>query len=158
MAPYGPVELIIFRFPGSEFTSEVAHEINALIDWSGRDYIPALMNKVADTREIEQLAKSVQEAGGPILADEYMGLIPLSGHQLYFQPVEYKELQAANLWSEAPLVDSIQREEFSVILLYLPRDWNAISARWTQEVRNTIYAHYSLEHTLARTFVYRPKK
>jgi uncharacterized membrane protein len=32
MAPYGPVELIIFRFPGSEFTSEVAHEINALID------------------------------------------------------------------------------------------------------------------------------
>jgi hypothetical protein len=136
----------------------LAVQINVLIDWSRRDYIPALMNKVADTREIEQLARSVQEAGGPILADEYMGLIPLSGRQLYFQPVEYKQLQAANLWSEAPLVDSIQREEFSVILLYLPRDWNAISARWTQEVRNTIYAHYSLEDTLARTFVYRPKK
>jgi uncharacterized membrane protein len=32
MASYGPVELIIFQFPGSEFTSDVAHEINALID------------------------------------------------------------------------------------------------------------------------------
>lgn len=28
----GPVELIIFRFPGSEFTSGVAREINALVN------------------------------------------------------------------------------------------------------------------------------
>ena len=87
-----------------------------------------------------------------------MGLIPLYGRRLYFQPFEYKQLQSANLWSEAPLIASIQREEFSVILLYEPRDWNAISTRWTAEVRNTIYAHYSLEDTLAQTFVYRPKK
>jgi hypothetical protein len=57
----------------------------------------------------------------------------------------------------APLVDSIQREEFSVILLYEPPGWNAITVRWTEEVRHTIYAHYTLENTLARTFVYRPK-
>ncbi|MGD9715428.1 MAG: DUF6325 family protein [Thermomicrobiales bacterium] len=30
--PMGPVELIILRFPGSEFTAGVADEINALID------------------------------------------------------------------------------------------------------------------------------
>ncbi|MBX3069155.1 MAG: hypothetical protein KF883_01505 [Thermomicrobiales bacterium] len=30
--PLGPVELVIFRFPGSEFTSGVATEINALVD------------------------------------------------------------------------------------------------------------------------------
>jgi len=35
---------------------------------------------------------------------------------------------------------------------------NAITVRWTPEVRNTIYAHYRLENTLARTFVYLPKK
>jgi hypothetical protein len=136
----------------------LALQINALIDWSRQDYIPALMNKVADTREVEQLAEYVQEAGGPILADEYMGLIPLAGRRLYFQPLEYKQLRAANLWSEDPLVDSIQREEFSVILLYEPRDRSAISIRWTEDVRNTIYAHYSLEETLARNFVYRPQK
>lgn len=136
----------------------LAAQINILIDWSRQDYIPALMNKVADTREVEQLAEYVHQAGGPILADEYMGLIPLDGRRLYFQPFEYKQLQAANLWSEDPLVDSIQREAFSVILLYEPLDWNAISVRWTEEVRNTIYAHYKLEDTLARTFVYRPQK
>ena len=91
----------------------LAVQINVLIDWSRQDYIPALMNKVTDTREVEQLAEYVQEAQGPILADEYMGLIPLAGRRLYFQPFEYKQLQAANLWSEAPLIASIQREEFS---------------------------------------------
>ena len=136
----------------------LALQINVLIDWSREDYIPALMNKIADTREIEQLAEYVQDAEGPILADEYMGLIPLAGRQLYFQPIEYKQLQESNLWNEAPLVDSIQRQEFSVILLYEPRDRSAISIRWTKGIRNTIYTHYSLDDTLARTFVYRPQK
>jgi hypothetical protein len=135
----------------------LALQINVLTDWSRREYIPALMNKVTDTRQVEQLAQYVQEAQGPILADEYMGLIPLYGRRLYFQPVEYKQLQAANLWSEDSLVASIEREEFSAILLYEPRDRSAISIRWTQEVRNTIYAHYMLEDTLARNFVYRPQ-
>ena len=136
----------------------LAVQINALIDWSRQDYIPVLMDKIADTRETEQLAEYVQEAQGPILADEYMGLIPLYGRRLYFQPLEFKQLQAANLWDETPLVDSVQREEFSIILLYEPRDRSAISIRWTEKVRNAIYAHYSLEDTLARNFVYRPKK
>ncbi len=134
----------------------LALQINALIDWSRQDYIPALMNKVTDTREVEQLAEYVQEAEGPILADEYMGLIPLNGRRLYFQPIEYKQLQASNLWDESPLVDSIESKEFSVILLYEPRHRSAISVRWTPEVRNMIYAHYRLDDTLARTFVYRP--
>ena len=134
----------------------LALQINGLVDWSRQDYIPVLMNKIMDTREVEQLAEYVQKAEGPILADEYMGLIPLAGRRLYFQPLEFKQLHAANLWDEASLVDSIQREEFSIILLYEPRDRSAISIRWTEEVRNTIYAYYSLEETLARTFVYRP--
>jgi hypothetical protein len=136
----------------------LAVQINALIDWSRQDYIPGLMNKATDVREVEGLAQYVQEAGGPILADEYMGLIPLAGRRLYFQPIEYKQLQAAGLWSESPLVHSIEREEFSVILLYEPPDRSAISTRWTQEVRNTIYAHYRLVDTLTRNFVYLPKK
>ena len=136
----------------------LAMQINVLTDWSREDYIPTLMNKVADTREVEQLAQYVQEAGGPILADEYMGLIPLHGRRLYFQPIEYKQLLAAHLWSEASLIASIEREEFSAILLYEPRGRSAISIRWTQEVRNMIYAYYRLEDTLARTFVYQPQK
>jgi len=136
----------------------LAVQMSVLIDWSRQDYVPTLMNKVVDTREVEQLAQYVQEAAGPILADEYMGLLPLHGRRLYFQPIEYKQLQAANLWSEALLVASIERKEFSAILLYEPRDRSAISIRWTQKVRNTIYAHYRLEDTLARNFVYRPKK
>jgi hypothetical protein len=136
----------------------LAVQMNVLIDWSRQDYVPAIMSKVTAYREVEQLAEFVQEAHGPVLADEYMGLIPLYGRQLYFQPIEYKQLQAANLWSQAPLIASIQREEFSVILLYEPPDRRAISVRWTPDVRNTIYAHYLWEDTLARTLVYLPQK
>jgi hypothetical protein len=136
----------------------LAVQMNVLIDWSRQDYVPAIMNKVTAYREVEQLAEFVQEAHEPVLADEYMGLIPLYGRRLYFQPIEYKQLQAANLWSEAPLIASIQRQEFSVILLYEPRDRRAISVRWTPEIRNTIYAHYGTEDTLARTLVYLPQK
>jgi hypothetical protein len=136
----------------------LALQVNALVNWSRQEYIPALMAKVADTREVEGLAEYVQKAEGPLLADEYMGLLPLAGRRLYFQPLEYKQLQAAGLWNEAPLVDSIQRQEFSLILLYEPRDRSAISVRWTENARNAIYAHYTPEDTLARTFVYRPQK
>lgn len=136
----------------------LALQINALIDWSRREYIPTLMNKVTDAREVEQLAEYVQESEGPVLADEYMGLIPLTGRRLYFQPLEYKHLQAAGLWNESPLVDSIERGEFPVVLLYEPRDRSAISIRWTEGIRNAIYSHYELVDTLTRNFVYRPKK
>ena len=137
----------------------LAVQINVLIDWSRQDYIPALMNKVADTREVEQLAEHVQEAQGPILADEYMGLIPLAGRRLYFQPVEYKQLQAANLWNEAELSAAIQRQEFSIILLYLPSHWSAaITSRWSPALRGNIYAHYRWERTLAETLIYLPEK
>jgi hypothetical protein len=116
------------------------------------------MSKASDTREVQRLAEYVHQAQEPILADEYMGLIPLGGRRLYFQPFEYKQLQAANLWSEAPLIESIQRQEFSVILLYEPADRSAISTRWTAGLRNTIYAHYKLENTLARNYVYLPQR
>jgi hypothetical protein len=136
----------------------LALQINALIEWSRQDVIPELMTKVTDRRGIERLAQYVREAGDPILAGEYMGLIPLAGRRLYFQPLEYKQLQAADLWDEAPFLDSIERQEFSLILLYEPRNRSAISIRWSEAVRKAIYAHYSLEDTLARNFVYRPKK
>jgi hypothetical protein len=137
----------------------LAVQINLLSDWSRQDYIPAIMNKVADTREIEELAEYVREADGPILADEYMGLIPLAGRRLYFQPFEYKQLQAANLWSEVELIAVIQREEFSIILLHLPRHWSvAITSRWSPALRDNIYAHYRWERTLAETLIYLPEK
>ena len=135
----------------------LALQINALIEWSRLEYIPAIMNKVLATREVEQLAEYVQQTEGPILADEYMGLIPLSGRQLHFQPLEYRQLQEAGLWNESPLIGSIERQEFPVIFLYEPRDRSAISVRWTEGIRKAIYAHYELQDTLARNFVYRPK-
>jgi hypothetical protein len=134
----------------------LAAQVNLLVQWSRHDFIPTVMKKVDDYREVAQMAQLVRDAPGPVLADEYMGLLPLSGRSLYFQPFEYKQLQEAELWSEAALLRSIERQEFSAILLYEPRTWNAIPTRWTAGMRDSIYAHYHLETTLADTFVYVP--
>jgi hypothetical protein len=134
----------------------LALQVNDFVQWSRGDYIPFVIQKVGDYREVTQLAELVRAAHGPVLADEYMGLLPLFGRKLSFQPFEYKELAEANLWSQATLIGSIDRQEFSAILLYEPRTWNAIQARWTPEIQDSIYAHYRLDSTLAETFVYLP--
>jgi hypothetical protein len=135
----------------------LAMQIGLLVDWSRADYASSIMNKVNAYREVAQLAELVRTAPDPVLADEYMGLLPLYGRRIYLQPFEFRQLQEAQLWSQAPLLAAIQREEFSLVLLFEPLRWNAIVERWTPETRNAIYARYRLENTLAETFVYVPK-
>jgi hypothetical protein len=57
--------------------------------------------------QIAEMALWVKEADGPVLADEFMGLIPLSGKTLAFQPFEFKQLVAGGLWDEAPFINEI---------------------------------------------------
>lgn len=62
----GPVELIIFRFPGSEFTSGVASEINALVD-SGLVRIIDMLFVMKDESG-RSLVVSLDNMGGSVAA------------------------------------------------------------------------------------------
>lgn len=136
-----------------------ALQVNGLVNWSRLDYIPFVMTKVYAASEVAQLAQIVRDAPAPTLSDEYMGLTPLAGQALYFQPFEFSQLQYANLWDQTPLIAAIQRKEFSVILLYEPPIGPAmIVSRWTPQIRNAIWANYRAKTTLAGTWVYIPKE
>lgn len=145
---YGFKALVIFL---------LAFQMFGIVNWSRQEYIPFVTGKVDNYREVAQLAELVRKAPGPVLADEYMGLLPLYGRRLYFQPFEFKQLAEAHLWNQDLFLASIQREEFSAILIYEPRSGNGRITRWTPEIRNTIYAHYELDKILAETFIYLPK-
>ncbi len=136
----------------------LAVQVNGLVGASREQYVPFVMDKVAAVSEVSQMAQVVRDTPGPVLADEYMGLVPLAGRRLYFQPFEFTQLHETGNWNQAAVLASIRRREFSAILLYEPADDPALMpARWTPEIRAAVESCYVLKTRLASTAVYVPK-
>jgi hypothetical protein len=135
----------------------LAAQVAVLTAWSREEYEPYIRDRVAQRPAIEQLARLVQGANGPVLADEYMGLVPLAGRAIYFQPFEFKQLADAGLWDESRLAQAIERQEFALILLYEAPEWRSLESRWTPALRGRIYRRYDRGEVWAHTVVYRPK-
>jgi hypothetical protein len=135
----------------------LAAQVAVLTAWSREEYEPYIRDRVAQQGAIEELARLVRGANGPVLTDEYMGLVPLAGRSLYFQPFEFKQLADAGVWDERLLVQAIERQEFALILLYEAPEWPSLESRWTPTLRNKIYQRYDRGEVWAHTAVYRPK-
>ena len=125
----------------------LAIQVYALLNWSQAEF---LRDTTKFAAPMEELYKIVQTAPGTVVADEAMGMIPLSGRELYIQPFVQKQLVDAGLWNQKPFVEAIKRGEFSVILLY--KDLR--HERWTDEMLAAIQASYRLERTIGNTDVY----
>jgi hypothetical protein len=135
----------------------LALQAGQLARWSRSDYQPVVLARLGQQRALAELAALVRQAPDPLLADFDMGLLPLAGRGVYFQPVEFLRLEAAGRWSSAPLVAAIERQAFSAILLHQPRLGPGLADRWAPELRNAIYAHYASQQTLAETLIYLPR-
>jgi len=135
----------------------LALQAGPMTSWTRDDYLGRNAWKIERRDEIARMAKIVAAADGPVLADEFMGLIPKAGRPLYYQPFEFKQLAEAGLWSQWPFIDQISRQEFPVILLYDPPGWDSQGERWTNEIRAAIARHYEPVERLAETIVLRPR-
>ena len=131
----------------------LAVQINLLTDWSRQDYIPALTNRMADAREVQQLAEYARTADGPILADEYMALITLEGRPVAYQPFEMKQVAQAGLWDERPFVEELRQRRFALIL----RDIQAKSVRWTPAQLAAMEANYQEVGRAAGSAILEPR-
>lgn len=143
----------------------LALQVNWLVAWSRNDHAAVTMQRVQLAPDIGRLAQVVRDAAGPVLADEYMGLLPAAGRPLYLQPAEFARLQQMGRWDASPLIAAIQRREFAAILLYEPPFGEPmIVARWPPAVRNAIWANYEprwqtpTQATLAYVWVYVPRQ
>jgi hypothetical protein len=133
-------------------------QVNSLLSWTGTDYQPKFAEKFADQTEIASLDGIIRGADGPILADETMGLLPLAGKQVYYQPFEFSQLAQAGLWDPAPLIQAVTQQKFSAVLVYFPPDFRIIQARWSDQFLRTVSEAYANTQTLAYTLVFMPKK
>ena len=135
----------------------LAVQISGLGEWTQAEYQPWLTEKLGNRREIFEINKLIFEANGNVLADEFLGVLTLHGFPIPIQPMEFRQLKEAGVWSDADLIARIHNKEFSAILLYEPSRERMISVRWTPELRKAIYDAYDLNEQLAETLVYRPK-
>jgi hypothetical protein len=103
--------------------------------------------------ELSQLETLVKKTPGPILADEYMGMLTLQGRPLTIQPFEVTQLAWAGKWDQSPLLKGIQEKEYAAVIIY-DRPW--ANERWTQEMIDAIDASYVLSDVVAENRVYLP--
>ena len=134
----------------------LALQVSVMAGWSRENYEGRVMDKIAQRDEIARLLDIVREAPGPVLADEYMGLVPLAGKRLQYQPFEFKQLAEAGVWDEQPFARQLDEHAFPVILIYDPPTWNSFGERWTGRQRLYISTGYRAAERLADTVVYRP--
>jgi len=118
-----------------------------------------LQADVIDQRAgLARLEEIVDNSKGPVLADEYAGLLPLDGRRIYLQPFEMTQLQRDGRWDQRPLLRSIERQAFPAILIWKPPYAAGIQReRWTKEMLEAVEENYDPAHKYAGTLVYRPR-
>lgn len=107
-------------------------------------------------KELTDLEWIAETAEGPVLGDEFMGMITLQDRPLYLQPFEATQLSDAGLWDQELLLESIRDQEFSIILIHHFVGFPVYKERWTPEMLTAITQNYSPSEFLAETIVYRP--
>ncbi len=134
----------------------LALQVGTMVSWGRKHYYHRIAEPMARAGEIAALHRIVQEAEGPVLADEHLGLLPISGKSIYFQPFEMKQLLDSKLWNPTLLLESIRGGRFPVILIYEAPDYNSRAQRWSGEVYAYINEYYRPVRRIFDTVVYMP--
>lgn len=107
--------------------------------------------------EARHLLDVIHRAPGIVLADEDMGLLPLDGRPIFFQPFEMTQLARAGRWDQRSFVGEIERQAFAAILIYRIPEVPLHRQRWTDEMLGAIERRYVVEERVGPTEVYRPR-
>jgi hypothetical protein len=109
--------------------------------------------------EIAHLSRMVASADGPVLTDDYMGLLPQQGRRIYFQPFEMTQLSRDGDWDQRPILKDIKEERFPLIMIWSPPFAREIKRdRWTPRMLEEIHDHYQRTDRLADMVIYRPRR
>jgi 4-amino-4-deoxy-L-arabinose transferase-like glycosyltransferase len=105
---------------------------------------------------LDRLMQLVRTTDGTILADETLGLLPLDGRPVHFQPFELTQLARRGAWDPQPFLEELERRSFSAVLVdRLP--WSPVHrTRWTPEMLERLEQGYRRVGVVGHTEVYRP--
>jgi hypothetical protein len=136
----------------------LAVQVAIMIQASQYVYSELQSDVIAHRAGLIRLQEVVDDSNGPVLADEYAGLLPLDGRTIYLQPFEMTQLHRDGAWDQGPLLTSIRHREFPAILIWKPPYAAGVQReRWTPEMLRAIGENYEPVHKFAGTLVYRPR-
>ena len=131
----------------------LAIQVASVHSWSAAQAEKLDMETTRSTVLLDRLRLAVAQSQGPVLADEYMALIPLVGKPVAYQPFEMKQLAQAGLWDQRPFVEELRRRRFALIL----RDIHYKSARWTPAQLAAMDASYEEVGRTAGSAILEPR-
>ena len=121
---------------------------------SHRDRIKQPGNDYAFLEErIRQASKD-----GPVLADEYMAMLPKNKLPLYIQPFEMTQLASADLWDQTNFLSAMQNKDFPLILIHHFQFYPVYLERWTPTMRQAIFENYVAMDMRANSLLFEPKE
>jgi hypothetical protein len=124
-------------------------------------YFAITAGQTDDPGPEQRLARLVEEARGPVLADEDAGFLPLTGRPIELQPFELSQLSYAGRWDQTPLLEVIAQRRYALILIYTVPDIPVVEYRWTPEMLAAIDRSYVVQEKISRsygtTLVYVPR-
>lgn len=128
--------------------------------WVGLPSHILIEPKLTNPNEQRRLMTIFEQNDGPILADESLGFLPLTQHTIYIQPFEVTQLANDGIWDQSLFLASIQRQEFSHIVMLKASPPQSIAAEtyWTAQMIANIEQYYVPTTVLAgSTVVYVPR-
>jgi hypothetical protein len=116
-------------------------------------------DKWARIGEYDRVFRHVQAAAqrGPILADEYLGMVVRAGHPIYYQSFDYQQLYLTGHWDPGQLISEIKARKFPLIML-TGRGRPVFSERWDPSFVGAIDQNYTPSETLGELVLYEPLK
>lgn len=131
-------------------------------------FLPGTLNqwfieqRVENPGEQAELLAIIEATPGPVLTDEQMGLLPLTGRSIYLQPFELTQLANEGVWDQTPLLEAIRRQEFGAIMIFEVRGVDLVEERWTPEMLAQVRRAYRPTARIGDDFayvaVYRPRE
>lgn len=108
-----------------------------------------LAARLARAPEYAHLMALVRSADGPVLADEPMALLPLSGRTAEFHPFAMTQLSDANLWDDTPFIEQLNQQRFAVALLREPDvQPHVMRTLWDARMASALLQHYECKETV----------
>ncbi|MEM7034727.1 MAG: hypothetical protein AAF629_34625 [Chloroflexota bacterium] len=145
------------RWRYGAFVILLTFQVGLMMQHSMDEYVDAQMVVRQFNRDaLIELSNTVSAADGPILADEYMGLLTLRHKPLYLQPFERTELAKAGRWDQAPLLSQIENQAFPLVMIYQPPNMPIHKERWTNEMLAAIDQHYIPTMNMGSAITYEP--
>ena len=127
--------------------------------WLGLPSHILIQDKLGKVDEMHRLLATVQQADGPVLADEALGILPLARQQVFIQPFEVTQL-AGDLWDQSLFLTQIRQQEFSYIIMHKASAPPSIreESHWTPQMLAVIEQKYVPTTILTgSTVVYIPR-